>query len=235
VRVLYYHQHFTTPNGTVGIRSYAMARCLLARGHQVTMVCGSYVGGDTGLSETFNKGVRRGVVDGINVVEFELPYSNRDAFMKRIIIFLKFAWKSVGFALMEKYDLIVATSTPLTAGIPGIAATFLRRKPFVFEVRDLWPELPKAMGVITNPVVIGWMSMLEWLSYYASRGCIGLAPGIVKGIERRGIRSERIIMVPNGCDLDLFSNPSASEWRPKEFLRMISWLFLQVHMGLPTG
>lgn len=202
----------------MGTRSYAMARRLLARGHQVTMVCGSYMGGDTGLSGTFDKGIRRGIVEGIEVVEFELPYSNRDAFMKRIMIFLKFAWKSVGFALKEEYDIIVATSTPLTAGIPGIAATFLRRKPFVFEVRDLWPELPKSMGVITNPVVLELMSLLEWLSYHSARGCIGLAPGIVKGIERRGIRNERIAMVPNGCDLDLFSNSSAPAWRPEGVL-----------------
>ncbi|UGQ26243.1 hypothetical protein LRO55_18305 [Acinetobacter calcoaceticus] len=51
-----------------------------------------------------------------------------------------------------------ATTTPLTAGIPGIFAKWLRRKPFVFEVRDLWPELPKAMGVIKNPIVL-WMNV----------------------------------------------------------------------------
>ena len=59
--------------------------------------------------------------------------------------------------------MLFATSTPLTAGIPGIFARWLRRKKFVFEVRDLWPEIPKAMGVINNPWVLGAMSAPEWI------------------------------------------------------------------------
>jgi hypothetical protein len=70
MRVLYFHQHFSTPQGSAGIRSYEMARALVARGHQVTMVCGSYGVGKTGLTSAFLNGMRRGVVDGIAVVEF---------------------------------------------------------------------------------------------------------------------------------------------------------------------
>lgn len=93
--------------------------------------------------------------------------------------------------MTEEYDLVFATTTPLTAGIPGIFARWLRGKAFVFEVRDLWPELPKAMGVITNPVVLGMMSVLEWLSYRSAHRLIGLSPGIVEGIERLGCRRTR--------------------------------------------
>jgi len=81
----------------------------------------------------------------------------------------------------------------------------LRKKDFVFEVRDLWPELPREMGVITNPVVLSAMSFLEWLSYRSAKGCIGLSPGIVEGIKKRSSKNKPITMVPNGCDLDLFS------------------------------
>ena len=87
MKVLYFHQHFSTPKGSTGIRSYEMARALVARGHQVTMVCGSYGAGQTGLAGNFRRGVRRGAVDGIEVVEFELRYSNRDNFVKRALIF----------------------------------------------------------------------------------------------------------------------------------------------------
>jgi glycosyltransferase involved in cell wall biosynthesis len=80
---------------------------------------------------------------------------------------------------------------------------FGRRSIFVFEVRDLWPELPRALGV-TNPLVLLGMDALEWLSYRAADRCIGLAPGIVRGIERRARRGLPISMIPNGCDLDLF-------------------------------
>ena len=214
MHVLYFHQHFSTPQGSAGTRSFEMARALIRSGHSVTMVCGSYAQGKTGLSAPFEKGRRRGVIDGIDVIEFDLDYGNHMGFVQRLGVFLKFAIGSVGVALREPADVVFATTTPLTAGIPGIFARWLTRKPFVFEVRDLWPELPKAMGVITNPVVLWLMSALEWVSYRSADRLVGLSPGIVEGIAARGVDKSRIAMVPNGCDMDLFSAP-VEAWRPE--------------------
>jgi glycosyltransferase involved in cell wall biosynthesis len=213
MKVLYFHQHFSTPRGAAGIRSYEMARALLSAGHTVTMVCGSYAGGNTGLTQPYEKGVRHGTVDGIEVIEFDLAYANSDSLLKRSGIFAKFALRSVGVALTERYDVLFATSTPLTAAIPGIVARWLRGARFVFEVRDLWPELPHAMGVISNPVVLGGMAVLEWLGYKSAHRLIGLSPGIVAGIARHNVDTKKIAMVPNGCDLDIFDG-TAVAWRP---------------------
>jgi len=213
MNVLYFHQHFSTPNGSTGIRSYEMAQRLLKRGNQVTMVCGSYGGGETGLTSGFIKGRREGTVDGIHIIEFDLAYSNTDGLVKRAGTFLKFAIKSISIALTYKYDVVFATTTPLTAGIPGIFARWLRGKPFVFEVRDLWPELPKEMGVIKNPLVLTAMSILEWCSYRSAHRCIGLSPGIVEGIKKRGVKANKVEIVPNGCDLTIFADDVAL-WRP---------------------
>lgn len=215
MRVLYFHQHFSTPKGTVGIRSYEMARRLVSDGHQVTMVCGSYGGGQTDLKQPFRRGKRTGHVDGIDIIEFDLAYSNSDGFIKRALIFLKFALRSILVALTARYDLVFATTTPLTAGIPGVFARWFRFKPFVFEVRDLWPELPREMGVISNPVVLWMMSVLEFVSYRSAHRLIGLSPGIVEGIAKRGVAKERIALIPNGCDLDIFA-AEVEAWRPKE-------------------
>lgn len=215
MKVLYFHQHFSTPKGSAGIRSYEMAQRLIARGHQVTMVCGSYGGGNTGITSPFVKGKRRATVDGIDIIEFDLAYSNSDGFVKRAMTFLKFALRSIGIALTERYDIVFATTTPLTAGIPGIFARWLKGKPFVFEVRDLWPELPKAMGVIRNPFVLKAMSFLEWASYKSAHRLIGLSPGIVDGIAQRGIPRQNIALIPNGCDLGIFAN-EAAPWRPEQ-------------------
>lgn len=215
MKVIYFHQHFSTPKGSAGIRSYEMARRLLARGHQVTMVCGSYGGGETGLSQHFVAGRRRGDVDGIDIIEFDLAYSNADGFVKRGLTFVKFALRSIGLAFTEKYDVLFATTTPLTAGIPGIFARWLRGKPFVFEVRDLWPELPRAMGVIRNPLVLWAMDVLEWASYRSAHRLVGLSPGIVEGIAHRGVPRDRIASVPNGCDLGIFA-AELQPWRPAQ-------------------
>jgi glycosyltransferase involved in cell wall biosynthesis len=217
MNILYYHQHFSTPQGATGTRSYEMARRLIRCNHQVTMICGSSEIGHTGLSGPFINGQRKGIVEGIHVVEFYLPYSNKDNFFKRSITFLRFAYKSIIWALKHTYDLVFATSTPLTAGIPGIVATIIRRKPFVFEVRDLWPELPKKMGVITNKWVLFAMHVLEWLSYHSAKSCIGLSPGIVKGIQKRGITSDSVTMIPNGCDLQLIGPTKIYDLHKKNF------------------
>ncbi len=220
MKILYFHQHFSTPKGATGIRSYEMARRLILRGHNVTMVCGSYSGGQTGLTSEFTRGVRTGTVDGIAVIEFELSYSNSDGFSKRSLSFFRFALRSVKVALFEKYDLVFATTTPLTASIPGIFARWLRRKPFVFEVRDLWPELPRAMGVITNPIILWGMELLEWLAYKSANRLVALSPGIQQGITRFGKNEDKVALIPNGCDLDIFSKPENGDyefsWRPEQ-------------------
>jgi len=218
MKILYFHQHFSTPLGATGIRSFEMAKKLIAKGHQVTMVCGSYAGGNTGLSSEFINGQRRGVVDGINVIEFELAYSNSQSFTQRTVSFFKFAYRSIKLALTQEYDLIFATTTPLTAALPGIFARWLRGKHFIFEVRDLWPELPREMGVIKNPIILSMLSALEWLAYKSAKGHIGLSPGIVKGIKRYLLPQQEVALIPNGCDLDIFSKDTKTKecWQPDE-------------------
>lgn len=214
MKVLYFHQHFVTPRGAGAIRSYAMSQKLIKRGHEVTLVCGSAVGGSTGLTEPFDKrGRRRGVVEGINVIEINLPYSNKDSFTKRVLTFLKYVFFSIEIIFKEKYDLIFCTSTPLTAGIPGVLSHWILRKPFVFEVRDLWPELPKAMKVITNPVLLWMMGLLEWVCYHSATRLVALSPGIADGIAKRGIPTNLIELIPNGCDIDIFGVKYPA-WRP---------------------
>ncbi len=166
MKELYFHQYFSTPEGSTGTRSYEMALRLLERGHQVVMVCGSYGESNTGLTGEFVRGRRRGTVDGIDLIEFDLPYSNNDGFIRRTSTFIRFALNSIYVALTERYDLIFATSTPLTAGISGIIARLVRRKPFVFEV-------PEALGVITNRFVLWAMRVLEWTSYPSDLRIIG--------------------------------------------------------------
>lgn len=214
MRVLYFHQHFSTPQGAAGIRSYQMAQKLIESGHEVTMVCGSYGQSKTGLTHEFTDGVRRGVYKGINIIEFALDYSNDMAFIARAKVFLKYALQSSKLIFTEKYDVLFATSTPLTAAVPGIIAKLFRRKPFVFEVRDLWPELPKAMGVITNPFILALMKVLEWSAYKSSDQCIALSPGIRRGILKHKPKEDSVTLIPNGCDLEIFQCRD-DVWQPE--------------------
>lgn len=201
MKVLYFHQHFSTPDGSTGTRSYEFSRRLIKNGHSVTVVCGNYWLADTGLSGKFKKGLRQGYVNDIFVIEFKLDYSNSDSFIKRALTFIAYSWKGIKIAFDKDYDMIFCTSTPLTAGIPGIFGRIFRQTPFVFEVRDLWPELPKAMGVIKNPIILKTMDLLETLSYKYSNACIGLSPGIVDGILKK-VPNKNVVLIPNGCDFE---------------------------------
>lgn len=202
MKVLYFHQHFTTPSVGGATRSYEFSRKLIERGHKVTLVCGETAKLD--LPSTESKDVFRGDIDGIDVIQIKIPYSNNDGIAKRAFTFIKFAWKGIQVAMKEEYDLLFATSTPLTAGLPGIWMKWfsIKKSKFVFEVRDLWPELPKALGM-KNPILLWGMSVLEKLSYKKADGCIGLSPGICEGIKRI-VPEKKIELIPNGCDLDIF-------------------------------
>jgi glycosyltransferase involved in cell wall biosynthesis len=234
MKLIYFHQHFSTPKGSTGTRSYEMAMRCLKEGHEVVMVCGSYSGGNTGLTSPFKWGRRCGVVDGIKIIEFDLSYSNSDGFIKRTFLFMFFALRSIVLALTFRYDVLFATSTPLTAALPGIFARWFRGKTFVFEVRDLWPELPRAMGVITNPLVLNLMALLEFISYKSAHRLIGLSPGICEGIESKGIPKNKIIQISNGCDIDLFNNVE-EKWRHKECMESdFTFIYSGTH-GIANG
>lgn len=216
MKLMYINQHFSTPKGGTGVRAYEFAKAWVNKGHEVTVICGSNLAGTTGLENNFKNGLRSGKIDGIEVVEFQLDYHNSHSFFKRGMTFIKFTFKSCKVVMKSKYDILFATSTPLTVAIPGVFSKIFKRKPFVFEVRDLWPELPKAMGAIKNIFILWGLSSLEWIAYKTSDKCIALSPGIKDGIAKRGIVRENIEIIPNGCDIDFFSNPNLKPWRPDE-------------------
>jgi len=204
VRILYFHQHFTTPQGSGGTRSYEFAQALIKRGHSVTMVCGQMNRANLNLPYDSKNGWSRGLIDGIDVIALPLGYSNHDSISRRLITFFRYALKSIKIALDFEYDLVFATSTPLTAALPGIFASWLKQKKFIFEVRDLWPELPRAMGM-KNPILLSGMWLIEGCAYQASVACVGLSPGIVDGIKKRSAKNHPIALIPNGCDLEIFT------------------------------
>lgn len=207
MKILYYHQYFGTPQGMSGIRSYEMSKSLIERGHEVTVVFSRSKRRGSPLAGIPFKGkIRRGEYEGIKLVELDVPMQQSLSIVKRSVIFLKFIFLSIRLIFSEKYDLLFATSTPLTIAIPGIVMKwFYPKRKFVFEVRDLWPELPKEMGAVKNKLALWLMGVLEYRAYNSADGCIALSPGIKEGISSRTKdKTKPIFLVPNGSDLDLF-------------------------------
>lgn len=202
MHIAYIHQHFSTTRGATGTRSYEMSQRLLRAGHRVSMICGAYEAGDQRADS--RRRVTQCEIDGIRVLRVAEPYANRMGFARRVLAFGRFARTATRVVSKLDADLVFATSTPLSVGIPGMKGAKRLKIPFVFEVRDLWPELAIALGVIKNPLLKWYTRRLERDIYHASDQIIALAPGIKEGICRTGYPPERVSVIPNSCDLNLF-------------------------------
>lgn len=183
-----------------GTRSYEMARRLVDAGHEVNMVT-------TWREPTNKKNWFITKEAGIQVHWLPVPYSNHMSYSDRIRAFVKFAWSSAWKAASLPGDVVFATSTPLTIALPAIYAKYRQNIPMVFEVRDLWPELPIAVGALRNPLLCATARALEKLAYRKSAHVVALSPGMKDGIVRTGYPQDKVFVIPNSCDLDLFSVP----------------------------
>jgi glycosyltransferase involved in cell wall biosynthesis len=206
MRIVYLHQYYCNLSMPGGTRSYELARRLVERGHRVDVI--------TAERSAARRGPRwrRTSDDGIDVHWFPVPYSNDMGYGRRIRAFAEFAAVSAARAASIKADVVLATSTPLTVALPGILAARLRRVPFVFEVRDLWPEIPIDMGALGNPLARRLAGGLAWFAYRNAAEVVALSPGMAAGVTARCPGTPTTV-VPNASDLELFGSASGTEFR----------------------
>ncbi len=201
-----------------GTRSYEMARRFVMAGHEVHLIS-SYRGEDQHGGKWWTERV-----DGIHVHWLSVPYSNNLSYGQRIKAFIRFAWAAAGKAHKVGGDVVFATSTPLTIALPGIYASRRLKIPMVFEVRDLWPELPVAVGALNNVYLIKLAKWLERFAYSHSSHVVALSPGMAAGVEKTGYPPDKISIIPNGADVKLFQVDQGAEDN-----------FLAEHPYLTTG
>ncbi|MDF1641266.1 glycosyltransferase family 4 protein [Thalassolituus oleivorans] len=199
MKIIYFHQYFNTPEMAGGTRSYEVAKRLVAAGHEVHMI--------TSIRETASSnGEWHNTKEaGISVHWYPVPYSNNMNYTRRILAFFQFAVAAWRYASQIDGDLVFATSTPLTIAIPAVLVSRKKKIPMVFEVRDLWPELPIAMGALKNPVLRMMARLLEKWAYKHSEAIVALSPGMKKGIVETGYKSERVAVIPNSSDNEDFA------------------------------
>jgi glycosyltransferase involved in cell wall biosynthesis len=204
VRILYIHQFFATRDSDLGlIRSYEFSRRWIAAGHDVTVVTSS-----SRLPAVFQRRLlTREDVDGIDVRSVRVAYANRMTYPRRLVSFALFVLGATWLALRApRPDVVFATSTPLTVAIPGLIAAKLRRVPFVFEVRDLWPEAAIQMSALRRGGLPARLAKwLERAAYRAASQVVALSPGMADGVIAEGVPVSRVHVVPNSSDVDLFT------------------------------
>lgn len=214
MRIVYFYQYFTTPKGAWSTRVYEFARRWVRAGHRVTVVTSVYDKSDLeprGLLDRIE-------VEGIDVRVINVRLSNKHGFLVRIASFLAYAVLGSWYALTLPADVVVASSGPITVGIPGLVARWLRRRPFVFEVRDLWPEGAIQLGVLRSKVAIRMARWFEGVCYRSATTVVAASPGQAEWIEERRGLGSKLAVVPNASDCELADDVGAME-EPPEWAR----------------
>lgn len=188
MKILYIHQYFNTPSEAGGTRSYWIAQKLLEKGHTVTII--------TSASQISRRSDIK-VVDGIIVVYLRVAYSQKMNIVKRLQSFFDFMVRSTIHAVkLKNIDLVIATSTPLTVGFPALVLNKLRNIPYIFEVRDLWPEVPIQMGGLKSKILQKLAVLFEKMIYKNSEHIVALSPGMKNGILKYEL-NEKVSVIPN--------------------------------------
>jgi glycosyltransferase involved in cell wall biosynthesis len=195
-------------------RSYEFAKRLVRMGHEVNVV--------TSWREIGGKKENFVTTDsGIKIHWLPVPYSNRMSFSKRLKSFITFAFKSAIIARSIKTDIIFASSTPLTIALPAVYVSRKRKVPLVFEIRDLWPDIPIAMKILKNSFLCYLAKKLELWTYKNAKSIVALSPQMKEGIMTKNVISNKIAVIPNCSDLITLSH---SDKLGKKFRKKRNWL-----------
>lgn len=217
MKILYFYQYYSTPKGSWGTRVHEFAREWVKEGHKVQVISSIYSKSDLKA----NKFIEHQQFEGVDVTVINVRIDNKQSFLKRIYTFLAYAICSIWYALTAKADVVIASSGPITVGIPGLAARYLRGRKLVFEVRDLWPAGAIELGLIKKPWIKKALYAFEARCYRASRLVVGLSIGMREDIKRR-FPEVNVIDVTNAANITLFSTPVPFEGRgllqPKKYL-----------------
>lgn len=209
MRILYFYQYFSTSEGAWGTRVYEFTKEWVRQGHEVTVVTSIYAKSDVKATRR----VSDQLVEGIKVKVINVLIDNRQSVIKRIWTFMQYALISSWYALTLKADVVIASSGPITVGIPGLVARWFRRRKLVFEARDLWPEGAVKMGVLKNKMLVRLAYAFEKMCYKNSAAVIGLSPDIQQDIQQR-FPGTKVYSVPNAANITLFATPHPAPRNP---------------------
>jgi glycosyltransferase involved in cell wall biosynthesis len=236
MKTLLLNQSFVSPDEPGHTRHFEMAQYLRGCGHELVII-GSDSNYQTGLRTVERKGLYvEQVIDGVRVLRaYSAPTLHRSYFW-RFISFFSFMFSSVWAALQVKdADLIMGTTPPIFQAFSAWFVAFVRRKPFLLEVRDLWPEFAISMGVIRNPVVIMLAGWLEKFLYRRATHILVNSPAYKEYILGKGVPEKKITYIPYGTDINMFNpNVDGSSIRERlglkdEFLVLYAGAMGQAH------
>jgi glycosyltransferase involved in cell wall biosynthesis len=222
MRILYLSQYFPPEAGATQTRAFEMARNFVRLVHSVTILT-EFPNHPSGRIPAAYRGklYERESLAGIDVIRVWVKASPTKDFRNRLLFYLSYmvsATLAGLFLARGRYDLIYCSSPPLFTGAAGLALSRIRRLPFFFEVRDLWPASAIALGELTNPLWIRWAQRLEGACYRRAACIVVVTRGIQQTLIKSGLADEKLLVIPNGANLDEFQyQPAARQQLRAEF------------------
>lgn len=227
MRILIIHQYFLDIGESGGTRWNEMSKLWVEQGHEVTVLAGmvNYVTGNKPAylkGKWFHNSINE---DGVTVVRSHVSESYNTNFIGRFWGYLSFVFSSIWagtFKTKGKFDVIVCTSPPLFVGATALWLSWIKRVPYVFEIRDLWPESAIDTGVLTNRFIIRLAYWFEKLVYRKAKLINVLTPAFKMAlIEKKGVKPEKIIFIPNAADFSMVN--ALADFDVKAYRTQLGW------------
>ena len=225
MHLLLIHEIFVTPDEGGGTRHYELAKFLVQRGHKFTVIASNvdYLSGN-------KKKKKREIKEGIEIIYASTLSSMHKSFLARGLAFLSFSFSSFFEALtIHGFDVVIGTSPPLFQAITSLVIAKLRRKKFVYEVRDLWVDFARELGVVRNKFILSLLKKLESLLYKKADLIIVNSPGFLPFILS-SISKDKVILIPNGVNTEDFDDAIEKD-RQLEYKLGISGKFVIMYAG----
>jgi colanic acid biosynthesis glycosyl transferase WcaI len=206
VRILFLTDNFPPETNAPATRTYEHARCWIAAGHEVT-VLGNVPNFPTGrvFPGYRNRLWQRETMDGIAVVRVWTFVTANEGFLKRSLDYFSFAVTGViGGLFLPRPDVIVATSPQIFTALAGCILAGFKRRPFVFELRDLWPDSIIAVGAMREGMLLRRLRQLEYWLYKRAARIVSVTQAFKRVLVANGVPQEKIAVVRNGVDLEGF-------------------------------
>jgi len=221
MRITFLCQYFPPEMGAPSARTFEHARHWASLGHDITVITG-FPNHPTGVIRPEYRGyfVKRERVEGIDLLRAWVYVAANKGFTKRILNYLSFFFSSLtlGGLLTRRPDVIVGTSPQFFCAVAAYCLSVIKRAPFVFEVRDIWPQSAVELGALKNRLLIRLLEAIEWRLYQRAAMIIPVAESTQDYLISKGVPAEKISIVPNGVDAKYLSSAQAAPDRLREEL-----------------
>jgi glycosyltransferase involved in cell wall biosynthesis len=230
MHTLLIHQAFSAESEPGGTRHLELARRVVAAGEKFTIIASdvSYLSGRRITRQ--RRLTTEEEIDGIRVVRNYTPAFLHRSYLYRVLAFLVFMITSTIAGLkVGPVDLVMGTSPPIFQAVSAWAVAFLRRKPFLLEIRDLWPGFAIDIGVLTNPVLIALSRWLEKFLYRRATHLLVNSPAYREYLISKGVPAAKVSLISNGVEPSMFDPLDGGDSVRQEF--NLNGKFVVVYAG----